>query len=141
MTTLKEAAPWVIAAVAVAALIGIIIYYQAVTVHTTGRVYAVGISVNATSIDWGAIPPGGTSAVTLQLWNNGTVPVTVNVTTSNYAPTVAQQYLSLTTDLATTRVIAADQRVDVKLMLNVAAAVSGVTNFSFDITFTATESK
>jgi len=136
--TLKKYAPWIITAMAVAALVGVLVTVSVVRIRSSGRIVAVGLEVNATSIDWGEIPPGGSSQVGIRIRNNGTVPVTVNFTASNYTPAQASCYMSLSSDLQNTTVLDPGEVAYVKLTLKVQPDVQGFTEFSFDVFLTAT---
>ena len=140
MVTAKQAAPWVITVVVVAALVGVVVYYSVIHFHSIGRIVAVGIAVNASSIDWGDIPPGGSSSVTVQLWNNGTVPVAVNVTLQNFNPAAAGLYMRLeSTWPQANLIIQPDATVNVQLNLMVSSDVHGFSDFTVDVVFTASE--
>src|SRR3990172_6250360 len=73
------------------------------TLPSGGTVTAVNIGIysdsnytqNCTSIDWGALLPGNSTIKTIYLKNTGTLPVTLSMTTLNWAPSNATQYLNL----------------------------------------------
>lgn len=133
----------VIGALVVAVVILAIAYYS-VRISGTGTIKTVGVKVYAdegltkeiSSVDWGAIPPGGTSAVTFWIKSTSTVPINLTLTTDVWNPPQAQQYLTLSWDynnstMQPNAVIVTD------LTLKVSPQVSGITTFSFDMVITA----
>ncbi|KON32500.1 hypothetical protein AC477_02945 [miscellaneous Crenarchaeota group-1 archaeon SG8-32-1] len=103
----------------------------------------IGIYLNSqataplTSLNWGTLEPGQNQNITMYIKNEGNTPVTLSLQTSNWTPTSAQNYLSLTwnyNDLP----ISPNQTRQVTITLNVDPDITGITNFSFDITILAT---
>lgn len=115
------------------------------TVPNSGSVKAVGVGVysdsactNAvSSISWGAIDPGTNVNRTVYIKNEGNAPVTMAMTKSNWNPASALNYITLNWDYGG-QTMSVNQVVQVKLTLAVSSSVTGITNFSFDITITAT---
>ncbi|TRO47718.1 hypothetical protein E2P47_04035 [Candidatus Bathyarchaeota archaeon] len=103
----------------------------------------IGIYLNSqataplTSLNWGTLEPGQNQNITMYIKNEGNTPVALSLQTSNWTPTSAQNYLSLTwnyNDLP----ISPNQTRQVTITLNVDPDITGITNFSFDITILAT---
>jgi hypothetical protein len=132
----------VAAAMVVTALGALTASYQ---FNNTATVKAVGVSVywysNGTSpvttIDWGTIAPGESVTKIIYIRNNGTVPVTLSMTTSGWSPSTASSYITLTWN-CTNYNLNAGFVVAAALTLNVSSTVSGITSFSFDIVITGT---
>lgn len=115
------------------------------TVNSTGTVMAVGVSVywdsvctnQTSSFCWGVVSPGSTASVTLYVKNNGTAPVTLTASFGNWNPASAASYLTPGWN-CTNYVLGAGLVAAAVLTLAVSQSITGVTNFSFDITLTGT---
>lgn len=115
------------------------------TVSNTGSVTGVGVGVYSdqactsavSSISWGMIDPGSNSNRTVYIRNDGNAAATLSLTTSNWNPTTASSYMTLTWNYGG-QSLNPNQVVQVRLTLAVSSSVNGITNFSFDITITAT---
>lgn len=141
MNNKAQATPVVIIALVIAAtLVGALVYFN-YKISSTGRIKAIGVAVYAdeagtipvTSIDWGTIPPGGESIATIYCKNTGNAPITMTMSTDNWNPTTAADYITLSWDY-TNQIIAPAAILKVVLTLNVSPSVFGFTDFSFDIT-------
>ena len=114
------------------------------TVSSSGSVKGVGVGVywnqactNVTSsISWGMLDPGSNVNKTIYIRNEGNSAATLSMTTSNWNPTSASSYMTLSWDYGG-QTLSVNQVVQVKLTLAVSSSVTGITNFSFDITITA----
>ena len=116
------------------------------TVSNSGSVTAVGVGLYSdigcttalSAISWGTLNPGNVKTYTVYVRNEGTVPVTLSMTTGGWNPTSASSYITLTWNQEK-YVLPATQVVQAVLTLTVSSSVSGVTSFSFDITITGTQ--
>jgi hypothetical protein len=116
------------------------------TISNSGNVRAVGVGVYSdsgctvalSSINWGALDPGGSTASTVYVKNEGNVAVTLSMTVGNWNPTSASSYLTLTWNRQS-YVLTAGVVVQATLTLAVSSSISGITSFSFDITITGTQ--
>ena len=116
------------------------------TVPSAGTVTAVNVGVytnsactsNCTSIDWGTLSPGGSTTKTIYVKNTGTIPVTLSMTTANWSPSNANNYLTITWNRAN-YALAAGSSVSATLTLTASSSAGAITNFSFDIIITGTE--
>lgn len=110
-----------------------------------GSIKTVGVGVYSdsagtnkiTSINWGTIDPGAKVNKTVYIKNEGNAPSTLSMSTSNWNPTSASTYMTLTWDYGG-QTISVGQLVPVKFTLAVSSSVSSVTSFSFDITIVST---
>jgi hypothetical protein len=139
-----------IIAVAVAAVVlnvlvaGLLIGYNTIT--NTGSVKGVGVGVywdadctnSVDSIDWGFLEPGETTNVSIYIKNEGNIAVVLNMTTDNWSPVSASDYIILTWNREG-YLLDADSVVQSVLTLSVSPDISEVTSFSFDIVITGTE--
>jgi uncharacterized repeat protein (TIGR01451 family) len=115
------------------------------TVSNTGSITAVGVGVytssacnkTLTTIPWGTLNPGNVTTYTMYVENTGNVPVTLNMTVSNWNPLSASSYITLTWNQQNT-VLPASQVAKAVLTLSVSSSISGVSNFSFNVTITGT---
>ena len=93
----------VIAASALASYIRVIHLSSAGTITTMGteeysvEVYSdVALTTMLTSVDWGLLDPGSTKSVDCYIKNSGSYPVTLTMTTTNWNPTNASNYMTFT---------------------------------------------
>jgi hypothetical protein len=116
------------------------------TISNVGSVKAIGVGVywdqNCTSavsaIDWGILEPGSTKNVTLYIKNEGNTAISLSMTTSNWNPSNAFDYISLNWNY-NGRVIKMSQVLQIMLTLSVSASIKGITSFSFDIIIIGSE--
>jgi hypothetical protein len=83
-------------------------------------------------INWGLLEPGGQKSFSIYLHNEGNSAVTLSESTSNWNPSAAATYLTLSWNY-NGQTIEADKNLQVTLTLSVSANITGITNFSFDI--------
>ena len=88
-----------------------------------------------TSINWGILEPGDTKNVTIYVANRGNVPITLTLSTGNWLPAGAADFIALNWDYDGSLLAAAEAR-QVILSLHTDPAIVGITSFSFDITIT-----
>lgn len=119
-------------------------YLQFYTVNAEGRVVGIRLElyedVNATtlltSIDWGFIDPNETKSHTCYVRSKSNVPVYLTLTTENWNPINASDYIVLSWDYDNTT-LQPDEIHEVTFSLYVASGISGIDTFSFDIVATA----
>ena len=123
---------------------GVLVSSQTVTSGGTITAVNVGVytdsacTVNCTSIDWGTLSPGNSTTRTIYVKNTGTAPVTLSMTTTNWVPTNANTYLTLTWNRAN-YALAAGTSVSATLTLTASASAGAITTFSFNIVITGTQ--
>jgi len=83
-------------------------------------------------INWGLLEPGGQKSFSIYLHNEGNSAVTLSESTSNWNPSAAATYLTLSWNY-NGQIIEADKNLQVTLTLSVSANITGITSFSFDI--------
>jgi hypothetical protein len=88
------------------------------------------------SLTWGVIEPGSSSTVNVYVRNEGDSAFSLWMATSNWTPSVALGYMTLTWTYSG-RILSTDEVIPIELNLNVSPAISGITDFSFDIVITA----
>lgn len=124
---------------------GLLMSYQTVTSQGTITTVNVGVysdsecTQNLTSINWLTLRPSDTANRTIYVKNNGTVPITLTMTTENWLPTNASALLTLTWNQQNT-VLNATKSIPAILTLSVASSTGNLTDFSFNIIITGTES-
>jgi len=91
-----------------------------------------------TSMAWGTLEPGGSQAVVCYIKNEGDAATTLSMYDSNWYPSNAEDYLSLSWNY-NGQPINKDNSVQVTFTLSVSASIAGITSFSFDITIVGTE--
>jgi len=90
-----------------------------------------------TSLDWGTLNPGEDQTITSYIKNEGNTPITLSLQSSNWNPTSAQNYLTLTWNY-NDQPINPGQTIEITITLEVDPSITGITTFSFDITIVAT---
>jgi len=136
-----------IAATAVSSVLftyGLLSGSRTVTSQGTINAIAVGVYGEAaclnpvSAVDWGMLDPGATLDVTVYIRNEGTVPMTLSMTTDEWVPSEAAAYLTLSWNREGSQVNP-QAVVQATLILAVSSSISDVTDFSFEITITGTE--
>jgi cytoskeletal protein RodZ len=110
------------------------------TIPNAGSLKTIGIGVywdagltNSTNaIDWGMLEPGTQKSFTIYTRNEGNSPITMSMSTSNWNPSTASSYLTLTWNY-NDQTINPGASVQVTLTLTVSASITGINSFSFDI--------
>jgi len=105
--------------------IGVGIYWNSACTNTT------------TSINWGLLEPGSNKTVTVYIRNEGNAVATLSMAAQNWNPTNTSTYLTLNWNYAG-QTLSVGQILQVKLTLVISPNISGITNFSFDTTVSAT---
>jgi hypothetical protein len=111
------------------------------TLSSTGTIETIGVGVYSniqcssplTSIAWGTLEPGENQTVICYIKNEGDLPSTLSMYTSNWNPSSTENYLTLSWNYDG-RSINPDDSVQVTFTLNVDPSIEGITSFSFDIT-------
>ena len=114
------------------------------TITNAGSVKTIGVGVYwdqpltnpVSSINWGTIEPGSNVNKTVYIRNEGNAPATLSMTTSNWNPSSASSYMTLSWNYGG-QTLAVNEVKQVTLTLHVTSSVTGVTSFSFDITIAA----
>jgi hypothetical protein len=115
-------------------------------VDLDGTITAVNVEVYSDSgctqpcsnIHVGTLSPGSTFTKTVYVKNTGTVPVTLSMTTSNWNPTAASSYLTLSWNRQN-YVLNQGLSREATLTLTVAANTNDLETFSFSATITGTQ--
>jgi hypothetical protein len=116
------------------------------TVPLSGTITAVNLGVysdsactqTVTSLTAGTLSPGGTAIQTIYVKNTGNIAETLTMTTSNWTPSNANTYLTLTWNRANT-VLTAGASTPATLTLTAASNTGTITTFSCDVTLTGTQ--
>ena len=115
------------------------------TIPNGGSVKGIGVGIywdsactnRTSSINWEFLDPGSNKTVTLYIRNEGNAVVTLSKAEQNWNPSAASSYMTLSWNYAG-QTLSVNQVFQVKLTLIVSSTVSGITNFSFDLTVSAT---
>jgi len=116
------------------------------TISNAGAVKAIGVGVYwnpdgtnmVTSINWGTIEPGSSTNRTCYIKNEGNSVSTLSMNTSNWNPSNASDYISLSWDYGG-QLVNPDELIPVIFTLSISDSVEGITSFSFDITIVGSE--
>ena len=117
------------------------LYQTSNTISSIGTLKAIGIEVyqnealtdRVTMINWGTLESGDTKTYTIYVSNKGNFPLTLSLSTSNWNPPSASNYLTLTWSYSG-QAISAGEAVQVTLTLAVSPSITGLSNYGFDIT-------
>lgn len=115
------------------------------TISNAGAVKGIGVGIywnsactnRTSSVNWGLVEPGSNKTVTVYVKNEGNAAATLSKATQNWNPSTASSYMTLNWNYAG-QTLSVNQVLQIKLTLVVSSTTSGITNFSFDITITAT---
>jgi hypothetical protein len=110
-------------------------------ISNTGAVKAIGVGVywnsngtnEVTSINWGTLEPGSNTNRKCYIQNEGNSVVTLSMFTSNWNPTNASNYITLSWDYGG-QLVNLGELIPVIFTLSISGSVEGITSFSFDIT-------
>ncbi|RLI44095.1 hypothetical protein DRO69_08170 [Candidatus Bathyarchaeota archaeon] len=110
------------------------------TISNAGAVKAIGVGVYwnsdgtsiVTSINWGILEPGSSANRTCYIKNEGNSASTLSMNTTNWNPSNASDYISLSWDYDG-QLVNPDEVIPVVLTLSISSSVEGITSFSFDI--------
>lgn len=86
-------------------------------------------------VNWGEIEPGENISKSFYVLNNRTSTITLNLTTSDWIPPEAQDYITLEWDAESTS-LGPSLSIYVTLTLRVDPNIEGITTFSFQIVIT-----
>jgi len=92
----------------------------------------VNFTVSVTQIDWGMLEPGQKKNFSAYIKNESNVPITLSMWTEDWTPANASSFISLSWNYNASE-IPVDGSVPVTFALNVDAATSGISSFSFTI--------
>ena len=115
------------------------------TLDSTGTIRAINIEVYSdlactqpvSSLDWSIPEPGDTVNRVVYLKNIGNADMTMNMYVSNWTPVGVDTYLSLSWDQENT-VMIPDEVLLSTISLSVDNGITGVTDFSYQITLQGT---
>jgi hypothetical protein len=111
----------------------------AVTTVNIGAFSDSGCTQALSTLSWGTVNPGSSASQTIYVKNTGSAAVSLNMTVTAWNPSNAGGYMSLTWNQEGV-VLATGAVATTSLVLTVSSSVSGITNFSFNVTITGTQS-
>jgi len=119
------------------------LYQSTVQIRSVAAIKTVGVSIYwdpgftepIANIDWGILEPGETKNVSCYIVNTSNVPVILTLTTGNWQPTNAEQYMTLSWSYDE-HAIPVSGYTPVTLSFHVDQTTTGIKTFSFDITIT-----
>jgi hypothetical protein len=112
-------------------------FYNVSAVGTTGPFgiyWDKNCTQQVTSINWTTLTPGSSKNITVYVRNLSNTTCYLSVATTNWNPPNAPTYLKYSWT-STTSKIDAGKTLEVKQTLKVTPDITGISNFSFDITF------
>ena len=94
-------------------------------------------TTNMTSINWGSVAAGGTATQTVYVKNTGTGTMTLSLAVSNWSPSGASTYITISWNQQGTQ-LSAGGSVAATLTLTVSSSITGITSFSNTIAISGT---
>jgi hypothetical protein len=85
-----------------------------------------------TAINWGTSDPGTAKSFSMYIRNEGTSALTLSISTSNWSPSTASNYITLNWNY-NGQTVNPNEYVSVTFTLTVSNSIAGVSSFSFDI--------
>jgi hypothetical protein len=142
----RKVATAILAAVAVITIAGLLlvqvtsIIQTSSTLSSVGTIKGAGIGVywdagfanRTTAINWGTLDPGSQKAFTVYIRNEGSSAITLSQSASNWNPSSASNYLTLTWNY-NGQTINAGSSIQVTMTLTASSTITGIATFSFDI--------
>ena len=115
------------------------------SVPNSGEIKAVNVSVYQdsactqplTSWTWGTMESGSSAMKTMYVKNDGNAVMTLNLTTTTWAPSSASNYITVTWNREGTSVNAGNN-VQANVNLTVSPSIAGITSFTFTMVVTGT---
>lgn len=109
-------------------------------IQNGARIKTVGIEVywepecinSVERIDWGYLESGETVSKILYLKSISNIPITLHMSTEEWNPPVASEYISVAWDAENTR-ISPNEVLPITISLSVSPTISNITEFSFTI--------
>jgi hypothetical protein len=116
------------------------LYQASSTISSVGTFKPIGIGAywdeactrSVDALDWGFLAAGAQKSFTVYVSNEGALPMTLSLSTSNWNPEAASNYLTLTWDY-NGQTVNADTTIPVTITLTVSEIVTGVDIFNFDV--------
>jgi hypothetical protein len=126
--------------VALAVTITVYAIQRSRVIHNNAHVYCVGINIYwdpectnpCTTINWGELYPGDTKTQQIYIKNVENTPCTLTMATSNWTPTEASNYITISWNYAG-QTLNPSEILPVTFTLKVSEQVTGINDFTFDI--------
>ena len=99
-----------------------------------GLYWDSGFTNAVTALNWESMLPGTTKSYSIYIRNEGSLPLTLSMSTSNWSPSSASNYLNLNWKYVDGQTIGAGKSGQVTLTLAVSRSVTGISSFNFDLT-------
>jgi len=103
------------------------------TVNSISMYWDSNCTNKVSSVDWGMVEPGSSKNITVYVKNTENVAMTLSLSAENWSPSNASKYMNLSWDY-NGQPINPNTAIRVTLTLTVFANVTGITDFSFNIT-------
>jgi archaellum component FlaG (FlaF/FlaG flagellin family) len=116
------------------------------TMSSNGSITAINVSVfsdaacmvNATSVNWGIVDPGGSVNRTVYVKNTGNTAEVLSFATNNWFPVAASNYASVNWNLQG-YVLVPGQVATANLCLTVSSSIVNITDFSGNLVISGTQ--
>jgi hypothetical protein len=139
--------PRVIAAICTVSLIliayGAIVFTSTASashIRTRGEIATysdIACTQKITTINWGPIPQGTSTSQIVYVKNQGTIPLKLSLSNTNWNPTTANNSVTLTWNRENTR-LGRNQATSANITLSVSPTISATTNFNMQLVISGT---
>jgi archaellum component FlaG (FlaF/FlaG flagellin family) len=115
------------------------------TISNTGNIKAVNVSlyqdssctIPLSALTWSNVEPNSSTIQTVYVKNEGTAPMTLNMTTNTWNPANALTYITVTWNQENT-IVNPGNNVQANVTLTVSPSIAGITSFTFTIVIKGT---
>lgn len=122
------------------AYVGYSTYQSYIKIQSKGQIKTVNLKVfkdaqctiPLTEINWGQLTPASTTTYTAYILNSGNIEGILNMTTENWNPSNANNYITLNWD-AEGKTITPNQIMAITFTLTISPYIQNITDFSFEI--------
>lgn len=128
----------------VASILAVLVASQ--TFNNSASIKTVGVGVYSdstcthkiTSLYWGTLSPGETKIQTIYVKNEGTARILLSMSVGNWTPSTAANYISVAWNRDNSTLNAGNS-VSADITLSVSQDITGIVDFTFEITIIGTE--
>jgi len=135
----------IVAIVIMATAVALALLQSTQTIPSTGNIKGINVkvyensacTVPLTSLTWGTLEPGSSTIKTMWVKNEGTSPMNLSLTTTEWNPSNALNYITVTWNQNGTTVNPG-LNVQANVTLTVSPSISGIPSFAFTMVITGT---
>jgi len=128
----------------VASVLAVLVASQTFNNAATIKTVGVGVYSDSScthkvmSLDWATLSPGENKTKTVYVKNEGSVRILLSMSVGNWTPLTAANYMSVTWNRQNSS-LDAGYIVSANITLSISQSITGIVNFTFEITIIGTE--